>query len=177
MEPEPLSLAQLYAAICAGIQAGMPTMQLVEFWPEVGRKCPLPAVLLELAGFTPGTDPGTGETALIGHFQARIVVDPLPGQPDTRASLLAAQLAVLLSNQQWGLPIAPAEFEKAGPDWMKPELDGYLVWLVEFRHEFHLGQLEWPYEDSTGTTLYLGIDPDTGPGHEPDYWRAGEEAP
>lgn len=179
MDEEPLSLDQLYAAICAGIAAALPGAQSVEVWPDLRQRrgIPLPAVLLELAELEPGTDPGTGETALIGRFQARIVVDPVVAQPEQRASLMAAALAVALRGQRWGLPIDAAEFVDASLDWFKPELDSYVVWLVEFRHEFHLGQLEWPYADSTGTTLYLGIDPDTGPGHEPDYWPAGEEAP
>ncbi|NHN77698.1 hypothetical protein HA520_10445 [Azotobacter chroococcum] len=176
-ETEPLSLDQLYAAICTGIAAVLPAAQAVEVWPDIRRRIALPAVLLELDELEPGTDPGTGETALVGRFQARIVVDPVVAQPQQRASLMAAVLAAALRDQRWGLPIGAAEFVEAGPDWFKPELDGYIVWRVEWRHELHLGQLEWPYEDSTGTTLYLGIDPDTGPGHESDYWPAGEEAP
>lgn len=170
-----LTLEQLYDAIGATIRAQMPAIRFADAWPDVKRRITLPAVLLELDELEPGDDPGTGETALIGRFQARIIVDSRPEAGHRAASMLASQLAVLLRDQQWGLPIAVAQFLRACPDFMRPDLDSYTVWLVEWTHEFHLGQFTWPWEDSSGVTLYLGVDPDTGPGNEPLYWPAGDD--
>lgn len=172
-----LTLEQMYDAIGAAILAGLPAVRFAEVWPDIKRRVSLPAVLLELDELEPGDDPGTGETALVGRFQARIVVDSRPEAGNRAASMLASQLTVLLHDQQWGLPIAPAQFLRASPDFIRPELDGYTVWLVEWIHEFHLGQFTWPWEDSSGVTLYLGIDPETGPGNEQHYWPVGDLPP
>lgn len=165
----------LCKAICDGMLSGIDVLQSAEFWPQVGRRIALPAAFLEVAGFKPGEDPGTGETALVVHIQARLVVDPVPGAGDIQAATLASSLIRLLHNQQWGLPIAPAELISAAPEWMSPELESYICWAVEWTHELHIGEVTWPWEDSSGVTLYLGVDPDTGPGNEPLYWPAGDD--
>lgn len=170
-----ISLEQLCAAITAGISAALPEVKSAEFWPQVGRRLDLPCVIGEVAGLQPGTDPGTGETALVAHIQARIVVDPNALHADMKGALLATRLVRLLQNQNWGLPITLADFSRASPDWTHPDLDGYLVWLVEWRHEFHIGETEWPFEAPTGaadTALYFGYDPETGPGNEHLYQLA-----
>lgn len=172
-----LTLEQMYDAIGATIRAQMPAIRFADAWPDIKRRIILPAVLLELDELEPGTDPGTGETALIARFQARIIVDSRPEAGNRAASMLASQLAVLLRDQQWGLPIDTAQFLRACPDFMRPELDSYTVWLVEWTHEFHLGQFTWPWEDSSGVTLYLGIDPETGPGNEQHYFPVDDVPP
>lgn len=169
-----LTLEQMYDAISATIRAQMPAIRFADAWPDIKRRIILPAVLLELDELEPGDDPGTGETALIARFQARIIVDSRPEAGNRAASMLASQLAVLLRDQQWGLPIDTAQFLRACPDFMRPELDGYTVWLVEWTHEFHLGQFTWPWQDDSGRVLYLGIDPETGSGNEHHYWRVDE---
>ncbi|GAA5785106.1 hypothetical protein [Chitiniphilus shinanonensis] len=64
-----------------------------------------------------------------------------------------------------------AQFAQAGEDAFKPDLNGYLVWLVEWTHEIHLGELAWPYPDQTGIQVLFGIAPDVGAGG--DYTEAG----
>jgi len=39
--------------------------------------------------------------------------------------------------------ISPAEFISADVDGFKPELDAYLVWMVEWVHELHVGKSVW----------------------------------
>lgn len=169
-----ITLEVLCSAICAGMLSGMEGLQSAEFWPQVGRRIALPAAFLEVVGLKPGDDPGTGETALTAHIQARLVVDPAPGAGDIQAATLASCLIRLLQYQEWGLPITPAKFLSAAPDWISPDLDSYTVWIVEWTHEFHLGQFTWPWQDDSGRVLYLGIDPETGPGNEHHYWRVDE---
>lgn len=152
-----LNLEQMYSAIGATILAEMPAIRFAEAWPDIKRRVTLPAVLIELDELEPGVEPGTGETALIGRFQARIVVDSRPEAGNLVASMLASQLAVLLHDQQWDLPIGTAQFIRASPDFMKPELDSYCVWLVEWTHEFSLGQFEWVWEDDQPGTLVFNL--------------------
>lgn len=154
---ETLTLERFCAAICDGIQGGLPGVRSAAFWPVIGRRINLPAVIIEMPGFKPGTDQGTGETALIAHIQARLVVDPVPGRAELQAATLSAGLAHLLRGQQWGLPIAPAELISASQDWTSPELDGYCVWLVEWTHELYIGEMEWPWEDEPPGSLVFNL--------------------
>lgn len=171
-----LTLLQIYQAIVQGIQAANP-MADVQFWPVFGETIPDPSILLSLLDLKPGTDMGTGKTPLIARFQARVVVDELDRNGPQKATHLAATLTTLLHNQDWGLPIGMAEFVRSGWDAFSPELQGCTVWLVEWTHEFCLGETEWPFEDSTGKVLYLGFDPETGPGNEDKYLEIGQPPP
>ncbi|MNE64883.1 hypothetical protein D3C80_1603210 [compost metagenome] len=114
-------------------------------------------MFLEPAEFEPGQDIGTGETVLIVKFEARVIVEPERPQHQQKAAQLAAQIAVLLRGQSWGLAVDPAEFVQAGQDWSKPELDGYTVWVVEWTQQIYLGEVEWPWPDEPPGTLLLRI--------------------
>lgn len=171
------NLAQLHTAIVAGMRAKLSGVPTVDAYPVIQRRIHLPAVLVELAEMEPGTDPGTGQTALIGRFQARAIVDPNQPGADLVVRELAARIAVAITHETWGQEITVAQLVQIGEDAFKPELDGYLVWVVEWTHEFHLGETEWPYEDDTGLAIMLGVYPETGAGREDRYWPAGEEPP
>jgi hypothetical protein len=72
-------------------------------------------------------------------------------------------LAVLLRLQTWGLEVEPAEFGQAMQDWTKPELDGYVVWLVEWTHQLYLGVEEWPWPNEPPGSLVFNIESGDGP--------------
>ncbi|ORC44440.1 hypothetical protein B2G74_33045 [Burkholderia sp. A27] len=76
-------------------------------------------------------------------------------------------IACAVHAQTWGVPVTPARLVQIGDDPFKPELDAYLVWLVEWTHEFDLGDVAAPFP-SAGSAVLWGIDPDTGtaPGAE-----------
>ncbi|QDQ28301.1 hypothetical protein FNU76_19180 [Chitinimonas arctica] len=172
------NLGQLHEAIVAGLRTKLgPAAKTVEAYPDIGRRIDIPAVFLELSEFEAGTDPGTSETALVVHIQARVVVDPNQRQAYLLVRELAARIAVAIQHENWGLPIGLATLLQAGEDAMKPELDSYLVWLVEWTHEIHLGKTTWPYPDETGLSLLLGIYPETGEGRADRYWPAGDPPP
>jgi hypothetical protein len=170
------TVSSLHAAIIDGLRGKLAGIPFVEAYPVLSRRVTLPAVLVELAELEPGTDPGTGETAVIGRFQARAIVDPTQAQAHLQVRELAARIVVAIMHENWGLPIAPAQLVQAGEDAFRPELDSYLVWVVEWAHEFHLGDIEWPWPDEH-LEIMLGLYPETGPGNEPDYWPVGEKPP
>lgn len=169
------NLAQLHTAIVAGLQSKLTGMATVEAYPAIQRRINIPAVLVELSEIDAGSDPGTNETALIGHFQARAVIDPNPVDAYMQVRELAARIAVAITHETWGLEIGISKLLQVGEDAFKPELDGYLCWMVEWTHEFHLGETAWPYPDETGLTVMLGLYPDTGAGNEDKYWEAGTD--
>lgn len=169
------NLEQLHEAIKTGLIAKLPGVPTIDHYPKIGRRITIPAVLIEMSELEPGTDPGTGETAFVGRIQARAVVDPNSAKAEIMVRDLAARIVMAIQHESWGLPIGVADFVQAGEDGMKPELDSYLVWLVEWTHEFHLGELVWPYPDESGLTIMLGLEPETGLGNELKYWPSGED--
>jgi hypothetical protein len=168
MSDEPFSLDQLYQAIEQHLVSNLSGIKAVSAWPNIKDRIALPVVFLEMAEMEPGVDIGTGETSLICRFEARIIVDPIRPQHCQQAAHLAAQLAVLLRLQTWGLAVEPAEFVQATQDWTKPELDGYVVWLVEWTHQIYLGVEEWPWPDEPPGSLVINVEPGDGPVHPED---------
>ena len=169
MSDEPFSLDQLYQAIEQHLSSHLSGINTVTAWPKIQDRIALPVVFIEMAEMEPGIDIGTGETSLVCRFEARIIVDPIRPKHCQQAVQLAAQMAVLLRTQTWGLPVEPAEFVQATQDWTKPALDGYVVWLVEWTHQIYLGAEEWPWPDEPPGSLVFGFSPDIGPGSEGHY--------
>jgi hypothetical protein len=168
MSDETFSLDQLYQAIEQRLANNLSGIKAVTAWPNVKDRIALPVVFIEMAEMEPGVDIGTGETSLICRFEARIIVDPIRPKHCQQAAHLAAQLAVLLRLQTWGLAVEPAEFVQATQDWTKPELDGYVVWLVEWTHQIYLGVEEWPWPDEPPGSLVINVEPGDGPVHPED---------
>ncbi|WP_350614710.1 hypothetical protein [Pseudomonas sp. HY7a-MNA-CIBAN-0227] len=163
MSDEPMTLDQLYGAIERHLQVHLLGVHTVAAWPDIKDHIPLPAVFLEMSEFEPGTDIGTGETTLVCKFEARIIVDSILADPERQAVQLATQLAVLLRAQTWGLEVECAAFVRAVQDWTKPELDGYIVWLVEWDQTIYLGVEDWPFPEEKPSMLKLNLEafPDT----------------
>ncbi|MFR0689540.1 hypothetical protein ACLUTX_09095 [Enterobacterales bacterium AE_CKDN230030158-1A_HGKHYDSX7] len=133
----------------------------------------LPALALEYAGLLPGQDPGNGQTALLCQLQARILVTRDDAEAEELALRNVAALAVLLRAQNWGLELEPVCFIQAQPELDNPLLAACRVWRVEWQQPVLLGEVEWPWEDQPPGSLMLGFDPETGPGHEGDYFDPG----
>jgi hypothetical protein len=172
---EPLqTIEQLHEAIRAGLAAKLHDVPTVAHYPASGAAPALPAVLIELAQLAAARDPGNGEMGLQARFQARIVCDAAAAGAALQVRALAARLALAIHHETWNLAIGAAQFAQASP---APDADlaaaGQLAWLLEWTHEIDLGQPAWPYEDSSGAALMLGLAPDTGTGREAHYWPAG----
>ncbi|RWU18106.1 hypothetical protein DM813_25935 [Pseudomonas alkylphenolica] len=167
-EPE-FSLEMLYQAIEEHITQAIPGLACVCTMPHMAKHVDLPAAVLELAGFDPGLDQGTGETALIARLEVRFIVGSEDVDCLQKAAFAAAQMAVLLRMQSWGLPVEQAEFVQSAQDWTRPELDGYAVWVVEWTQGIYLGEEEWPWPNQPSGSLVWGFSPNTGSGSEGSY--------
>lgn len=161
------SLGQLHDAVRGGMQASLQGVSSVTQYPAEAASLALPAISISLNGLVPGRDPATGETGLVAQMQARLLYDAAQAGAELAVRELSARLAVLLHDQAWGLPVGPAQLVGATPDPAPPS--GRIAWLVEWSHAVQLGVAAWPYPDQEGLTVMLGLDPDTGVGHEPDY--------
>ena len=171
MDEDSIPLSQIYAAIEQHISETIPGLAYVGTMPAGIQVVTPPAVILELAGLDDADkDPGTGETAVDARFEARVIVGAEEDNCLHVAAFVAAQLAVLLRIQTWGLAVEPSQFIRAERDWTRPELDAYAVWVVEWTQIIYLGKEEWPWPIEPPGTLVFGFHPDTGAGSEGAYY-------
>ncbi|MFP3027427.1 MAG: hypothetical protein ACEY3L_14745, partial [Wolbachia sp.] len=57
---------------------------------------------------------------------------------------LAAEVARVVNKNTWNVEnVSPGEFISAEIDGFRPELDAYLVWIVDWSHQLHLGKSVW----------------------------------
>lgn len=134
----------LHQKICTTLKEEIPEIQTCEIYPTIRKELLAPAVFVELSSLEPGKDPGTEELALRARFEARVVIDGTVEDSSIVVRSLAAEVARVVSKNTWNVKnIAPGEFLSAEIDDFKPELDAYLVWLVEWIHELHTGESRW----------------------------------
>ncbi|WP_240462200.1 hypothetical protein [Burkholderia sp. Nafp2/4-1b] len=168
------SLKQLHDAIEAGLRERLPDLARIHAYPKIGKSIDTPFIALELAELEPGQDDGTGRVPLIARMQARIVVDPLVDGAELQVRELAARVLAAVHGTTWDLPITPGrQVGSAVDDPFRPELDTYLVWLVEWVHEFELGDGVEP--PAPGRPIVWGVDPETGPQHKDCYRSHADE--
>lgn len=133
-------LADLHSAIESALRTALPGIDIVSY-PYLAGRVALPLVVLELSEFESGADPGTGELALEAIFQARLVMDPNQPDAELHCRQLAARLAAAVHRAgAFGQPVTLARIRQIGPDGFRADLDSYLVWLVEWQHELHIGE-------------------------------------
>ncbi|WP_438456581.1 hypothetical protein [Wolbachia endosymbiont of Kerria lacca] len=134
----------LHQAICSTLKEEIPAIQTCEIYPAIRKELLAPAVFVELSSLEKGSDPGTGELALRVRFEARIVIDSTIENAPIIVRTLAAEVAKVVNKSTWNVKnVSPGEFISGGGDDFRPELDAYLVWLVEWFHEVHVGKSVW----------------------------------
>ncbi|WP_412023261.1 hypothetical protein [Burkholderia cepacia] len=168
------NLKQLHDGIEAGLRARLLDLDRIHAYPKIGKSIETPFVAIELAELEPGHDDGTGRVPLVARMQARVIVDPLVPDAELQVRELSARVLQTVHGATWGLPVTPGkQVGSAGEDPFRPELDTYLVWLIEWVHEFDLGDA---YEPPTkGRAVLWGVDPETGPDHESQYWNQADQ--
>ena len=146
---------ELLNAIIDNLTSEIPQIESCGIYPIAATPLIAPAVLLEIAGFEPGTDPGTEETAIKIRFEARVIVDSTIPDAVLTVYALASEVIRVVDKNTWGIKISPAKFLHAGPDSFKPELDAYLVWSVEWVQETHRGESVWAPTNVKPHTIYI----------------------
>ncbi|MBD0392080.1 hypothetical protein IC220_06600 [Wolbachia endosymbiont of Pentalonia nigronervosa] len=146
----------LHNAICTTLKREIPAIQTCEVYPTIRKELVAPAVFVELSSFEKGRDPGTEELALRARFEARIVIDSTVENAPIIVRSLAAEVARVINRNTWGMSVSPAEFVSAEVDGFRPELDAYIVWLVEWAHEVHVGKSVWLEEKIQSHKIDIG---------------------
>lgn len=112
-------------------------------YPDARCEVKAPAVFLEIGGYSHGDDPATEELALVANIEARVVVDSLIDDAELVCQELACQAADKVHFNCFGCEVSPAEISSISRDAFKPEFDAYICWLIEWQHEFHVGENVW----------------------------------
>lgn len=135
--------SNLHKAICTTLKKEIPAIQTCEIYPTIRKELVAPAVFVELSSFEKGNDPGTEELALKARFEARVVIDSTIENAPLIVRSLASEVAIVVNGNTFNMNISPGEFLSAEPDGFRPELDAYLVWIIEWSHQLHLGKSVW----------------------------------
>ncbi|MCJ7455099.1 MAG: hypothetical protein MUP48_06725 [Wolbachia endosymbiont of Homalodisca vitripennis] len=134
----------LHQAICTKLKEEISAIQTCEIYPSIRKELVAPAVFVELSSLEKGDDPGTEELALKARFEARVVVDSTVENASIIVRSLATEVARVVDKNTWNVKnVSPGEFISAEIDGFRPELDAYLVWMVEWVHYLHLGESVW----------------------------------
>ncbi|WP_338406646.1 hypothetical protein [Wolbachia endosymbiont (group A) of Longitarsus flavicornis] len=139
-----MNFKDLHNAICTTLKKEIPAIQTCEIYPSIRKELLAPALFVELVSLESGKDPGTEELALKARFEARIVIDSTIENAAIIVRTLAAEVARVVNKNTWNVEnVSPGEFISGGGDDFRPELDAYLVWLIEWVHYLHVGESVW----------------------------------
>ena len=172
-----VDLDALHDQIVARLAAALPGVT-VDMYPVERRQVPTPGCYVTAVDMEaePDHDPGTGQLAMLARYEAHVIVGLRTARARHEAQKLAARVALAIHSQRWGQPIGPAMVALAEPDEFAPELDQYEVWRVDWAHRIHVGPSIWDDAGTTPGQVWLGWAPKVGPGREPDYVPASDEA-
>ncbi|MGL9759586.1 MAG: hypothetical protein ACR5LA_13050, partial [Wolbachia sp.] len=139
-----MNFKDLHNAICTTLKKEIPSIQTCEIYPSIRKELLAPALFVELVSLESGKDPGTEELALKARFEARIVIDSTIENAHIIVRTLAAEVAKVVNKNTWNVKnVSPGEFISVEVDGFRPELDAYLVWMVDWSHQLHLGKSVW----------------------------------
>ncbi|MFP3027626.1 MAG: hypothetical protein ACEY3L_15790 [Wolbachia sp.] len=152
-----MNFKDLHNAICTTLKKEIPAIQTCEIYPSIRKELLAPALFVELVSLESGKDPGTEELALKARFEARIVIDSTIENAAIIVRTLAAEVAKVVNKNTWNIKnVSPGEFISAEIDGFRPELDAYLVWMLGWVHELHVGESFWLEEKIKPHTVNVG---------------------
>lgn len=169
-------LDALHIAVIERLQADLLGVYCAAY-PKLSRKVTVPATLVELDELEPD-DFGSELFDCYARFTAYCVYDPNAANAEREVRNLAALVAVRVSQEaDFSIDVAkPAQVLHVGEDSFKPELDGYLVWAVEFQVGITIGEDVWAIDPAAGASVIeinvgdldvVHIDKKMGDGQEP----------
>lgn len=166
------TLIDVVDAVATQLKARLPDVPTVsaDRPPQAQRALRLPALFVELAELEPLSQAGDSRLLADARFEVRCLCDPNAQRSDLVVRELASRVMLALNDiRRPVLGHGHVRLLRAGDDAFRPDVEGYLVWVVEFALELTLGELE-----PVGTTpqeVYIGWPPATGPSHISDYER------
>ena len=136
----------------------LPAIESCFIYPTPRCDLAAPTVCLEVAGFSPSNDPATGELALNINLEARVIVDSTFENAETSCQTLACNIANLIHLNTFNCAVSSGEVTGISRDSFKPEFDAFVCWLVEWSHQFHIGNSVWLESGATPHLLHINRD-------------------
>lgn len=147
--------------LLSNIKEGILRLQGIEscfVYPTPRCDLAAPTVCLEVADFSPGNDPATGELALNINLEARVIMDSTIENAEISCQTLACNIANLVHLNNFNCVVSPGEVTGISRDSFKPEFDAFVCWLVEWSHQFHIGSSVWLESGVTPHLLHINRD-------------------
>lgn len=167
-------IAELHQALIDRLAAALPGVQCIAY-PRLDGRVALPVAALELTGMQRvDGQPGTGQTAIDCDFTLRLIAAPEQTGAELALRAMAANAMHALNRSFRPLPGRAGHVRAARADEgdFHPELEGYIVWAVEFSVELYIGEADsLVVPGLPPLEVYLGIAPEIGPDHIADYER------
>lgn len=135
-----------------------------------------PALFVSCLGCLTVTNPGTEQADASLALAVYIVTQSVPGLPrDAGARNLAEALVTLVPLERWGLSGCGEAQAVRATNLYSGDVDklGVALWAVSWQQTLRLGDSVFAADGTLPRELYLGIEPDVGIGHEPDYRLVG----
>lgn len=147
--PDP-DLTSLHTAIIDRLSADF-SATTVAAYPDLKRKITLPAVLVDLDEFDIA-DFGEDALGLNVRFTVYCVADPAVANAEMTVRNLAVTMALrIYQEKDFGYDVnTGAEIIRVSPDDFNPDLQGYLVWSVEFVIGITVGQEAYSTDPADG---------------------------
>ncbi len=140
-------------------------------YPLESNEIRTPAVLLEMESAEEGQDPGDGRLALRCRMAAHCVLGYQTEHIGLEVRSFAAQFFTLITDNKFGLgaDVSWPQTLELHPGEFKPGKAGFESWCVIWEQTLFLGESEWDDTGIVPETVMLGIAPNIGAAHEPDY--------
>lgn len=140
-------ISELHTEIINYLTEKLSGVTVEAFTPAIKtrRITSLPGCLIEMVDIDPFSDFGNARdrSRVYLNFEARLIVDPnlQNGWVDLKEFAAIAWWAL----REWApqtANVGPINLKRAGEDAFKPDLDGYLVWVIEWEQEAYLNFTE-----------------------------------
>lgn len=146
---------QLYHYLVTGI-GSIPGVFYCGSFPRRMDKIRLPGVFIDLTELESVADPGTGELALVSHWEARVVVhESLTDSGSLLRHLVVSVMYWLFSDTFPPVNIHQAQLKQASPDHFSQELQGHLVWVIEWSQLIREGVSVWDGDDVVPVEVWV----------------------
>ncbi len=163
-------LTQVIDSVVDYLAEAFPDFPTVEKYPRCRKKIPLPAILVEIGDFEEFENTGDDQLGVGCRFEARVILDPTLPDAEETVRILAAQVAQWLMTMERVNPhVSNFRIVDVSEDMFRPELRGYLVWLVEFAADINVGNIYWAATLAHPAEIWVGHTPLVGAEHEDEY--------
>jgi hypothetical protein len=152
-------LSKTYDTLIEGFSQN-PNIHYCGALPKRRDEISLPAMLLDLVELAPGRSAGTSELVLISHWEGRILLPDT--EPVSALWQMVQQCLSWLETFEWkSIGVGDAHIKQAAPDHFSPDLQGHRCWLIEWTHQYRVGEDIWAQTGISPKIIDLGWRDDT----------------